>query len=383
MAYDRMIETHAPMRSTRLLCAIAFLAFTAILALHIFIYADSDWINHVRFAREFLADGRLRVIHFTFHALVIALAIGIVVALPLTALIVGIGAIMATFVLLVRRTRTAVGSVALLVASPITVLSAQNLYFGYIGFNSLHSPTTVLLKPLALALFGLAVTAFTPSFRGTRQWMAWMAVLCLVSTFAKPNFALALVPALVVVAVSRTLRGCVTKQNVIAIGGIGAFLVGILGVQYVAQYTLIDGVRSGITFAPLASVYMYEPSLMAIAGKFVLSIAFPLTVALLYRKQVRDDVALELAWGIFVFGAAQMYLLAETGVRAPDGNFWWGAQIGAFLLFVASFTSLSRLRHSGSRWRYRLAIGVFTVHVTCGAVFLLLRLVSPGQTSFW
>jgi hypothetical protein len=72
------------------------------------------------------------------------------------------------------------------------------------------------------------------------------------------------------------------------------------------------------------------------AFKLALSVAFPLVLAAAQAPRTLRDGVLRLSWIAFAIGVLQAYLLAETGARGPHGNFTWGAQVTAFVLFAAS-----------------------------------------------
>ena len=79
-----------------------------------------------------------------------------------------------------------------------------------------------------------------------------------------------------------------------------------------------------------------------------------------------------IAWLGFFSGAAQMYLLAESGDRIFHANFLWGAQIMAFLLFCASvrWYFQKRLTH-GIRTSVRSIpiLLIYTLHLVFGIAY--------------
>jgi len=84
---------------------------------------------------------------------------------------------------------------------------------------------------------------------------------------------------------------------------------------------------------------------------------------------------------VFLSGAGQLYLFAETGERMYHGNFRWSAQIGLFILFAWSARLLLRqpvefLR--GSRASRALAWGIFGLHLLAGLVYAAYCWIGPG-----
>jgi hypothetical protein len=77
--------------------------------------------------------------------------------------------------------------------------------------------------------------------------------------------------------------------------------------------------------------------------KFLLSILFPLLVYIFYFKAAIKTLYLNLAWAVFTFGAAYMYLLAEGGERLAHATFTWSAICALFILFIVSTAFLIQI----------------------------------------
>ena len=217
------------------------------------------------------------------------------------------------------------------VAAPISIFWPldHQFYLGYIGIVTYHNPTIILLRPFAILQFIFALKLFEP--RPISKFaILGMAIVSMLAAFAKPSFAICLIPALGILVVLRMLQ----KKDV----DIPAFLIGfaiptvlILAVQFLITYQADNS--GGILFAPFTVMSYYSGLLLP---KFFLSILFPLLVTIVYRKQARQDIRMVLAWLIFIFGSFYTYFLAEGGQRFYDGNFTWSGEIGLFVLFVVS-----------------------------------------------
>lgn len=349
-----------------------------------------DYNLHIYFA-EMLRERQFYAVHIVFHALVVILSlpqfINMVTAAYLIALIFYAATAAILYALLrgvtSNRLLAAVGALALMLVTPITLptWAQSNLYFGYIGVNVLHNPTMVLLKPLGLIGFAYALRAL----QGTLTFRPLTALLCAaliaVSMFTKPNFALVLLPALIVVMGYRALRREPQDARLLIVGFIVP-MIALLPVQYVLQYVLIPSDRAnGLALAPFATYYLYDQSFWSLGLKFVMSIAFPLTVTLLYRKTMRHDLGVALAWWAFLAGWAQSVLFAEVGVHALDGNFWWSAQMGLFLLFV--YTALHWIRAFKREPRAWISLAVFGLHLASGIALIVATLTAVSEFSVW
>jgi hypothetical protein len=284
----------------------------------------------------------------------------------------------------------------LLLITPLNIITWQghHLYFGYIGINVYHNPTSVLLKPLALLVFLAAVAVFSageerakPNGRSVLPFwiIAGITLLC---TLAKPNFVIAFLPALGVMALLWLWR----REKIDwpgLVGGIVLPAVGLLAWQYLATYSsnrvIVD--EAGIAFAPFL-VYGRESNNLLL--KFFLSIAFPLVVYLLYYRRARQDWSLNLAWLTFGAGAIFTYFFAESGTRMQDANFAWSGQVTLFILYTVStafflgqvFDRRSTNQVHKKFFPFLFSSAIFVLQLVCGILWYGLHLIQPGN-AWW
>jgi hypothetical protein len=137
-----------------------------------------------------------------------------------------------------------------------------------------------------------------------------------------------------------------------------------------------DYQQGKILFAPLDAVRSVS---LTLAPKLLSSIAFPLAVTILLRRQALRSREYILSLFIFLFGAAYFYLLAEDGYRISHLNFAWGASIGLFLWFLTSTALLWRHRHEVHRsWLYFCYV-VLALHLVSGIVWYVTETIEPGS----
>jgi hypothetical protein len=259
--------------------------------------------------------------------------------------------------------------VALLYAAPLMLFAFWDglFYLGYIGLATYHNPTIHLLRPVALLSFLVSIRIFSHP-RNSSRFVAASAGLLILSALVKPNYLLCLLPALVLLAVLRWWKKLPVDWRLLSFGYLVPGVL-ILLLQYGVTYLYPAGEPGAVLFSPLTAVRTYSGYL---PWKFMLSILFPLVVlATNFRRALRYNPLL-LAWLGFLASLPQMYLLAETGVRALHGNFLWGAQIMSFILFVASAVFLWREQPqpapSSGNTRNRIAWLALGLHVIAGAV---------------
>ena len=337
----------------------------------------SDFRIHIYIARE-LAETREILPHFGYHATVIIMQAFTPADWMAAAGIVTLGGVAACAVVVAWWLREALDTSAraLLVASalvpaalfvvqpilPLDPTQSDEWLMGYFPPNQWHSPTTLFSKPFALLLLGLgpAVVWAAHGTRAGRTRMLTSAALVVASVLVKPNFMMAFLPALSVLAV---LHWRHTDWRWLGLG-FATPAVAVLAWQYsVAFIGNTDG--ASVILAPLHDIGLQSSTDPVTLGwRLVASVLFPLT-AIACFSSVRADRRVLIGWATFVIGVAIGYLLAEGGHLAGSGNFFWSGQLAAFVLFVASAVAVLRDAATGCAGVSRL--GRFAV---CGIVFL-------------
>jgi len=333
---------------------------------------NSDYQGHIFFAQALL-EGTIYRIHALYQVVMLGINVLPGIELPRAAwaavLLFYAAAAIITYGLLRQATQNrvlaAAGTLVASIAAPITILTwFDNLHYGYVEMNTLHNPTMVVIKPFALLLFAFALRVLEGRIRFSWRIVALGAGLIALSIFAKPNFAITLLPALIVVVAYRALVQRNPTGARLAIIGLILPSILLLAVQYVLQYSLTTVAGGGVGLLPFATVWFTEPSFWWMAIKLVASIAFPLTVYLLYRQPASSDLGLGLGWWLFVSGMAQMYLGVEYGITWNHNNFWWSAETGALILFVA--TLMFWFRQWKREPRLWIALVVLALHIVSG-----------------
>ncbi|MBC7811639.1 MAG: hypothetical protein H7175_10855 [Burkholderiales bacterium] len=276
-------------------------------------------------------------------------------------------------------------SLLLLFVAPITILSwsEERLYRPYINPHVYHNPTSVIVKPLALILMVYAVYALRPTVQNIKPLAqsAWLpAAAIILATISKPNYTMCLLPALLIVAIWRRLRGRPMNEYVLIAGFL---LPGVATLGW--QYFLSKGSNQAggsILFDPMhvASIRLsgLQPEALWLPGALLLSCLFPLCVTLIYRKQAANSVWLKLSWLVFIIGLGFYYLLAEGGWRMTHGNFVWGAQTALLVLFavalaffVAQHPALLMLKRPPLTRGFVICSVVLVLHLISGVIYYL------------
>lgn len=272
-----------------------------------------------------------------------------------------------------------------LVAPLLFIDPLNNLTYlvnGYIGPNLFHNPTLLLLKPLAMAQFVLAVDALHEKRSGW-LWIVSTALVSAAAAFSKPSYAICLMPALAVLVLIRLTRKQPVDWARLLLGVVAptlAFLVW----QFVITYG--QETSSAIIFAPLVVMNHYSaPGSLPV--KLMLSLVFPLAVTLLCWKNAIRSRKIQLGWLGFVFSAILVYLFSETGTRQFAANFYWSAEVAVFILFAACVWFLAEyktlLNASFRKW-WVVATGL--AHLLVGITYyyyVVFHLAVYIQTRTW
>lgn len=237
----------------------------------------------------------------------------------------------------------------------------HNLYLGYIGIISYQNPTIILLRPLAILQFMYALKCFETKSSSN---VFIPALISLLATFAKPNFAICLLPVIMLISLYKLFRREPVNISLLTLGFLVPTTI-MLAWQLWMTYNSND--TAHIIFFPFGVMRLYSHHLFF---KFFLSILFPLTITLLYWKQVIHNLPMILAWLIFIFGAFFTYFLAESGIRFGHGNFTWSGEITLFILFIIS--TLFLIEAGGaSRIKQITAQLMWSLHIIFGIIYFL------------
>ncbi len=249
-------------------------------------------------------------------------------------------------------------------------------YSALIHANSPHNPTNLLVLPFAVAITWLCAQQLMAAPKRRRESAVSLAVLTVLSLFAKPSFVMALVPALGLVLAYRFLRGA-RQGGWLIVGSFFLPAALVLGWQYwytyspqaQAAYSTSGGEPARIAFAPLELfVVWWRMSAADILPQMLVSVVFPVVVYLAYFPQARRHIMLNLAWLAFLIGQSYGLLLVERP-NTPSANMLWSGKVALFVLFAISlvfFVSQNKaVKLDGAKRRFDPRF------LVCGAAYLL------------
>ncbi len=256
----------------------------------------------------------------------------------------------------------------MVVAMLILPGESKTRYIGTGTPNPWHNPTYIFAKPLSIAFF-MVLLGFISKRTVSRtdgRPLAGLALLGVLSMWAKPSFLISFLPATAIYLVWRFLGGTVSLRFVLSVGAALAFsLVPLVAIQSLIYGSNSDG---GVIFT-IGEVWRSHSS--SIPVSVALGMAFPLYVVFASRKNLSPQLVLSLI--NYILAGLIYFFLAEDGSRFTHGNFGWGYMFGMLMMFFAASDAF--FFHSPGGKTVRL-IGwtLFLGHLLCGLYYFGLLL---------
>jgi len=221
-------------------------------------------------------------------------------------------------------------SVSVTFIAPVMLLAIKDglYYFGYVAMANYSNPTVNLLKPAALLCI-MQATDVLENDKESWKDILKSASLVVIASFIKPNFTLALLPAVLVIYVYFLISKKSISQKQLLFGFALPSILSLVvqwGIMYASKAP-----SNRILFAPFFLESAYSDYLLP---KFLLSIPFIAQGVYVFRKQLTQDFSLLLGFLVFIFGIFQNYMFVEGGNDLLHGNFRWSGQIVTILFSI-------------------------------------------------
>lgn len=275
-------------------------------------------------------------------------------------------------------------ALGLVIMSPITLWTENKYLLGYFNPVVYHNPTLNALRPFLVPLTLLSLLVFERMSARDLSRQALIvgasAAIMVLSTLAKPSYAIALLPGLCLVAGYRYLRKRSVDSALLVFGFCLPGVI-VLGGLYLAAFTGVNEGR-GIALGFLTVLAEYVP-VWRIPIQLILSIAFPALVYLLFLSEARQHIFLNLSWVVFAVAAAIALFVIDRGWIWRTGDFLWTGYAAVFVLMFASAsfiieqysleresaTDVRNLPGSRLSFRFNLVMLVFGLHVLSGVAY--------------
>ncbi|MFQ3535427.1 MAG: hypothetical protein SNJ58_06080 [Aggregatilineales bacterium] len=251
-----------------------------------------------------------------------------------------------------------------------------------------HNPTQNLLLIFVVPAQLVALGAIVPQpFRSANQRIfvtLLAAALVMLMSLSKPSYSIALLPALGLAALYRTMRRLPVDWSLLILG-LGVPFLLILALQYVVAYA--DPERAGVGIGWLVFFRSRGFREWEVGLKLILSVLFPLVAYLLHARHVIKDDLLNFSWLVFGVSLIWTYFFYEDGKRLTHGNFAWSGYAALFGLMFS--TILFLLRHYTTQAFVRtpraiLTASAFALHLVAGIyTYLFIVVNSEFPSAVW
>ena len=324
-------------------------------------------------------------------------------------------------------------SIAALLAGPLFLRFYNRFYYlGQGSPNPWHNPTYIGVRPFMVLITVLTVrywkmtknekvTVRGRTLPAKTVMQLLLAALLACSTFVKPSFLTIYLPACMVLVFIRLVKILAGKNDGSGTGSeqknpaklVLSMIADHLyfvpsGILLLWQYTEIYRTAETVTAAEAMTEAVTEAaaaaaakssgiaiSLFEAAGRYapsvalswVLRMAFPAAVILIWWKKIRKQELFPLVIAEYIFGQLIAFIFIETGSRATHGNFGWGNLLGTSLIWIFCllyFTGEYLSEQSVIRgWRRRLKYLVPALllfwHLSAGIMYYISLLHTPDM----
>ena len=232
-------------------------------------------------------------------------------------------------------------------------LPTSSIYLGQFPAMVWHNSTIIFMTPFAIGLFLLSQRFVEMPTLRAASWIMLVLTLC---TLAKPNFAMAWIPAFPVFVLLRTRA----KRPVLIAAALSTYAAALVGLQ--SLYLFSDKAVNLYNFAeervgfPLGAGSVYwDP--FAVWKAFtplpwVSVIASTLLVIVglgVYRTRLLHSRLFQLAGILYVFGLSIFALLAMNGPTFKYGNLIWQMMPITLIIFLSVVAQAWREMHRRGR----------------------------------
>lgn len=242
-------------------------------------------------------------------------------------------------------------------------------YLGTFTPNPYHNATYLAARPFSIPAFFLFADILT-FYEKENKWAhpkyMCFSLFLLLSTLAKPSFALVLVSVAGIIMLWRLLS-C-RFQNVKAFFQMGIWFIPtflVLLYQFGNVFRPGSDTGSGVGFGFLTAWSTIADN---IPLSILLGMAFPLTVLLFSLLQKQIPGLLKFSWQFFLVALLTLAFLYEKGYRLLHVNFAWGYMYGLFFAYTVSLAVLAKnaLQRRQPVWQLGIQWFLYGLHLICG-----------------
>ncbi len=254
-------------------------------------------------------------------------------------------------------------------------------YRGVFSPNPFHNATYLATRPFSIVcFFMMAELLETYEEKVAKKKYIIFSLFCLLTTMAKPSFALGFVVTVALILIYRMIkkRFCNLKMTLcLALCAVPALFALLYQYKGVFTGTNAGGEDTGIGFGWLTAwSTMEQPILLSI----VLGLAFPMVVLIFQWKEVKSNTGYRLALLYLAVNLLMLTCLYEKGFRMAHVNFAWGYMHAMSFVFITSVLVLLKATIKKRQNSVVLAAqwALYLWHLVCGVVYFSALLGGSG-----
>ena len=377
-------------KKTSVALNIAALVLTALyFALCIFLYYKfMGWTEGAVYESDLPAHISLAVDDGLIYSLISIIIIGLsksgtLIVLPVLLAMFALLSVFFTAELLIEVSDKKISSnAAILLALLLNIVMpcyikglSDGRYMGMHASSIWHNSTYLMMKWLGLwtILIYLRLEK-NISKKLTLESYTFFVIILTLTTAAKPNFFLAVTPAMFVFLIADLIRKKAPAKKLFFLASSIIPSLAVMLYQNKALFNAGAG-GNGIEIVPGRAMSAHTGYLIPVS---ILSIAFPLMILLLHIKEIFKNRYMLFAWLCAGCGYMQYFLFSEKGSRNMDANFSWGYAFTIILIFGISLVTwindIRNIKEDKSVIK-KAYLGASTLvlgyHAYCGVLFFI------------
>lgn len=285
-------------------------------------------------------------------------------------------------------------TLAIMFAGPLySTFVNEKYYLGQITPNIWHNPSTIAVKPFCVAAVIITCKILEEEekkgYANYRKFIK-LSIIMSISCLFKPSLAQFFLPALVVYCLFELIYkkgiffptcvkfacSCIPVVVILLL----QYLIVYKGFQVpvpvptsvpisiiapVATQGMQEIVKTGIGFSPFL---VWKEWSSCIPGSLLLSLAFPLFIYVLMRREFFHSWLMKFGAASLVAGTLPFALLYNR-VGTYNGDFAWGASLSVLALFIISCVLLEDYRLKTNKKYYWHATLLLCLHALCGFIY--------------
>ena len=282
----------------------------------------------------------------------------------------------------IRTAALMAASIALTLATAVTLWTDNQFMIGYFTGTVYHNPTYLTLRVFIAPMFVLATRVFAErSYRDFNErfyTLALTATMLLLTTLGKQSYAMALLPGACIFAMWRLWRRRGVDWTLLIFGICVPGTLLLLTQSLVTTANLRHDFYIGFGFF---EAFLQHVPLWRIPLQLALSLVFPGVAYWLYRDEARKHSNLNLAWTVFGAAAAIVLFMHTSFLYTADLG--WTGYAAAFALMFATMAFLlerataegafaaagERVAWGGLSRRMKICLIALGLHVASGLAY--------------